>query len=524
MALTIDEAQRVAATTLGRELGQDELRGYLDPANGAGSADALRSTLASSREGERARVVRGFYQEYLGRDPLAGQVDPGFADYARGGMDLGSIQNQIINSDEKRYNETKRAETAVYDALESQKEAIRSQTDIAREAADQAAIQNQQQYQLQERALGLSEQQLADNRQYAAELMAISRENLSNQRANEERYFAIADAQLGIQSELAADYLRQAGEYETRMKSTFYPVEDSLVAESMGYYDVDAAVQRDIEDQIRNRGLQLGRSAEEISQEIAGLQSYASARNNSMEQAAGRAAQDVASQFAQQRGLQARQLASVGVDATSGRAMAVNNSNNILQAASSAQAQNQARNVAKQLGFAQRLDTAAIGRNLPGFSSNAMSGALAASQSQSNTAAQGSQVAGNFGAGAASIFGAGAGLSNQGFANSINGFNAGSSFGNQALQNLGASSGLFGNVSAGNASLGAGFTNIYNTTVQQSQFIEQLRAQERARKEAAKSAEKAALAQGIGSILGTAVGVAAGGGFGTSAGAAGGGL
>lgn len=118
------------------------------------------------------------------------------------------------------------------------------------------------------------------------------------------------------------------------------------------------------------------------------VRAYSEAYKSGQEQQAGMARQDVAQQF-DQRGLQLqRQLASFGVDPTSGRFAAQMNSNNIMQAAAEAQAMNQARNAAKQLGWAKRMDAAGLGRGLPG--SQATSAGLAQSLGQGALSGQGS--------------------------------------------------------------------------------------------------------------------------------------
>lgn len=110
------------------------------------------------------------------------------------------------------------------------------------------------------------------------------------------------------------------------------------------------------------------------------VRAYSEAYKSGQEQQAGRARQDVAQQF-DQRGLQLqRQLASFGVDPTSGRFASQMNSNNVMQAASEAQAMNQARQAAKQLGWAKRMDAVSLGRGLPGSQATSVGQALQAGQ------------------------------------------------------------------------------------------------------------------------------------------------
>ncbi len=81
--------------------------------------------------------------------------------------------------------------------------------------------------------------------------------------------------------------------------------------------------------------------------------------------AAGRAGASVRTNFMQAQDASARNLARMGISANSGRALAVNANlgNNI--ALGAAAAENGARDQARQLGFAKRMDAASLGRNLP---------------------------------------------------------------------------------------------------------------------------------------------------------------
>lgn len=155
-------------------------------------------------------------------------------------------------------------------------------------------------------------------------------------------------------------------DYYNRMQNTFYPVEDSLVA------NANAA----------------GGAADQQQQ---------------MSLAQGQVQQS----FANQTGQMARMAQSYGLDPTSGRytgAMAANATN---QAATEAAAMNQARQAAIQLGWSKKMDAASLGRGLPsaqataaGTSMNAMGAGLNAAGS-GNAFALGSQGAMNQGFGGA---------------------------------------------------------------------------------------------------------------------------
>ncbi len=138
----------------------------------------------------------------------------------------------------------------------------------------------------------------------------------------------------------------------------------------------------------RKRGLQTEyeQGLQGVGSTLDTVRAYADSYRSGQEQQAGMARQDVANQFdARSQQLQ-RQLQSFGVDPTSGRFASTINSNNIMQAASEAAAMNQARNAAKQLGWAKRMDAAGLGRGLPG--SQAAATGLAMQQGQGALGAQ----------------------------------------------------------------------------------------------------------------------------------------
>lgn len=384
----------------------------------------------------------------------------------------GSVVLQNAPKGTQAYNQVKQAEMLdvsmglAKDSAELAKQQAAFDQDMQTKLYELTLGNTDFQKDLANRSLALTEQQIADSRNWAEETIALARESAVQQSQQFERYMGIADAQLGIQSKLAEESMRQAREYEQRMKSTFYPIEDTMAAESLGYYDTDSEGRAALEAQMRSRGLALGKTQEEVDREISAVQAYGQSRQRMMDVEAGKAAQDVANQFQQQRGMQLRQLAAVGVDPTSGRALGVMNSNNVSQAAASALAQNQARNAAKQLGWAQRSDAAALGRNLPGFISNATGTALGASQASVNTGLGGVQAAGQLGQGAAQLYGAAGNLSGLGLqglgmtanignnmlGQTASGFGAAGALGAQGLQ------GLFGAGQASNQSA-QGFLN-----------------------------------------------------------------
>jgi hypothetical protein len=119
--------------------------------------------------------------------------------------------------------------------------------------------------------------------------------------------------------------LSLAEQYEQRMKSKFYPLQDQLLQEARQY------------------------SAEGEQQRQAAL-----------------AVGDVRDQFANARNQTAMQLASYGINPTSGRFAGMQNANQVMEAATGAAAATKARSAAEQLGWAKRMDVQGLGQGLAG--------------------------------------------------------------------------------------------------------------------------------------------------------------
>ena len=119
--------------------------------------------------------------------------------------------------------------------------------------------------------------------------------------------------------------LSLAEQYEQRMKSKFYPLQDQLLQEARQY------------------------SAEGEQQRQAAL-----------------AVGDVRDQFANARQQSAMQLASYGINPTSGRFAGMANANQVMEAATGAAAATKARSAAEQLGWAKRMDVQGLGQGLAG--------------------------------------------------------------------------------------------------------------------------------------------------------------
>lgn len=130
-------------------------------------------------------------------------------------------------------------------------------------------------------------------------------------------------------------------EYLNRMRTKFYPLQDQLLQEARDY----------------------------------------SAESEQARQAS-QAIGDVRSQFANAQSQNAMQMASYGINPTSGRFAGMQNANQVMEAATGAAAATRARTAAEQLGWAKRMDVQGLGSGLAGSQSTAMGlGLNAGSQS-----------------------------------------------------------------------------------------------------------------------------------------------
>jgi hypothetical protein len=125
---------------------------------------------------------------------------------------------------------------------------------------------------------------------------------------------------------------QQSGEYFSRLKSVFWPVEDQLVKDATEY---DTQARRD------------GESAEAVAE--VGMQTDAAKAANE------------------------RQMMRMGVNPAAARFQAMNNQIGLQAATAKAGAGNAARDKVEQQGWARRLDVTALGKGLPGASNSSAS-------------------------------------------------------------------------------------------------------------------------------------------------------
>lgn len=174
----------------------------------------------------------------------------------------------------------------------------------------------------------------------ANQQIGIANEQVALDRAAQEKQNAVADQQL----EIMRQQQRITEAQYNRYMNTFAPVEDSIVSDAMNY------------DTAGNR--------ERLASEALG---------------------DVNAQFGIARENTKRNMASYGIDPTSGVYAGNINANDVTQAATAAAAATRARDAAIQLGWAKKMDAAGLGRGVFGNSATAAGLALAGGAGASNS-------------------------------------------------------------------------------------------------------------------------------------------
>lgn len=206
-------------------------------------------------------------------------------------------------------------------------------------------------------------------------------------------YYPEQAARLAEQDELSNEYIRAAlaeqarqsqisNEYYARMKDVFYPIEDKLVAESMNAGDAA--------DQER----------------------YAS-----------RALADTQMSFNRQRNTAERQMLGMGINPNSGVYQNLWAASAPDRALVEVAAQNTARNAAEQLGWAKRMDAAALGRGLPSQQASAAQMALGAGSSALGAGQASFQNFGSTGAGMMGAYGQSGNMWGQAGSTALQGYN-----------------------------------------------------------------------------------------------------
>jgi predicted transglutaminase-like cysteine proteinase len=186
---------------------------------------------------------------------------------------------------------------------------------------------------------------LADSADYAADMsykLGSEQLDFAKRQYDEMKPIAqkIADQQIAAQEQ----QMTQAQDYYDYNVNTFRPVEQGLVADAQRF------------------------STEGYREQLARDAAAASARA-----------------FGQTQDMSSRAAAARGINPNSGAGMALQTQGNLGLSAQRANAMTGARSQAEQLGYARRLDVTGLGRNLPGASTAAYSGATNAGTAGINT-------------------------------------------------------------------------------------------------------------------------------------------
>ena len=193
-----------------------------------------------------------------------------------------------------------------------------------------------------------------ENAAVAREQLAFSKTVYEENKPRQAKMDALAEQVVNQQLDIGAKSAALSQDYTDYMKGTFRPIEQALAGE--------AATAGGAADQ---------------------------------EKLAGEAGVDVATSFEAGRGAQLRDMQRVGVNPNSGAYLSADTSSRVMEAASRAQAMNNARTQAKNLGWAKKMDVANVGRNLPsnqatsaGIALNAGNAAVSNAAVPMNTANQ----------------------------------------------------------------------------------------------------------------------------------------
>jgi len=221
------------------------------------------------------------------------------------------------------------------------------------------------------------------NAEIGREALAFSKQVYEESKPRYEKYAELIDKVVTQQLDIGEQSAALSKDYADYMKGTFRPIEQAMAEEAA----------------------QAGGATDQ-------------------ERMASQAGVDIATSFEGARAAQQRDLQRVGVNPASGAYLSADTSSRVMEAASRAQAMNNARENARNLGWAKRADVANMGRNLP--SNQATSAGIALNA--------GNAAAGNAGAPNA--------MANQNAAQQLTGYNtavgANSASGNLYLGQFGA--------------------------------------------------------------------------------------
>lgn len=189
-------------------------------------------------------------------------------------------------------------------------------------------------------------QAAAANAEVGREALAFSKQVYEESKPRQAKYAELVDKVVTQQLQIGDQSAALSKDYADYMKGTFRPIEQALAEE--------AATAGGITDQERR---------------------------------ASEAGVDVSTSFEGAREAQKRDLQRIGVNPNSGAYLSADTSSRVLEAASRAQGMNNARDQAKNIGWAKKMDVANVGRNLPSSQATSAGIALNAGNAASANAA-----------------------------------------------------------------------------------------------------------------------------------------
>lgn len=189
------------------------------------------------------------------------------------------------------------------------------------------------------------------------------------------RLDALGERFLNQQMGIADENQALSRDYVGRMKDQFYPLEDQILVESITGGNLP-------EDQVRQLEGAIGMSPR--SQSVGAA--IRTAQRQAEEAAATRAGSEVTGAIGRQRDDMTRYLSGLGMAPNPERLIALNKDLTARGAAMEADAANKAREGVRTQGWAKRMDTAGLGRGLPGNQATSAGIALHGTNSASATA------------------------------------------------------------------------------------------------------------------------------------------
>lgn len=187
---------------------------------------------------------------------------------------------------------------------------------------------------------------------------------------------AAANAEIGKE---ALAFSKQVYEEGKPRQAKYAELVDKVVNQQLTQSDTNAALAQDYTDYMKGTFRPIEKALADEAATAGGTADQ--------ERLAGQAGTDVAKAFEAGRGAQVRDLQRVGVNPNSGAYLSADTSSRVMEAATRAGAMNNAREQAKNLGWAKKMDVVNVGRNLPSNQATSSSLALNSGNSAVSNAA-----------------------------------------------------------------------------------------------------------------------------------------